>query len=160
MEVLDTSIANVALPYMAGRPRRQQRREHLGAHLLSGLECHRAAHQRLARRRSLAASASSWLCLCHLHREFAALRHRSEPAVLLLLFRVLQGAGGGGLAAHGAGHSGGHVSAAETRPGLRALWHHRRHGALPSARRWADGLPTTTPGAGSSSSICRSACWR
>ena len=31
MEVLDTSIANVALPHIAGTPRRQHRRGHLGA---------------------------------------------------------------------------------------------------------------------------------
>ena len=32
MEVLDTSIANVALPHIAGFPRRQPRRSNLGAH--------------------------------------------------------------------------------------------------------------------------------
>ena len=34
MEVLDTSIANVALPYMAGNSVHKQRRKHLGSRLL------------------------------------------------------------------------------------------------------------------------------
>ncbi len=44
MEVLDTSIANVALPHIAREPGRQPGPEHLGAHLLPGFECHRSAH--------------------------------------------------------------------------------------------------------------------
>ena len=60
MEVLDTSIANVALPHIAGRLGGQRRREHLGAHLLSRLQRDRAADQRLVRRRCSAASGSSW----------------------------------------------------------------------------------------------------
>ncbi len=44
MEVLDTSIANVALPHIAGKPGRQPGSEHLGAYFLPGLECHRSPH--------------------------------------------------------------------------------------------------------------------
>ena len=59
MEVLDTSIANVALPHMAGTPRRQPGRSHLGPHQLPRLERHRAAHLRLALRLASDASAST-----------------------------------------------------------------------------------------------------
>ncbi len=47
MEVLDTSIANVSLPHIAGAVG-QRRREHLGAHLLPCRQRDRAADQRVA----------------------------------------------------------------------------------------------------------------
>ena len=47
MEVLDTSIANVALPHIAGNLSRQRRRIHLGADALSGLQCDYPAAFRL-----------------------------------------------------------------------------------------------------------------
>ena len=50
MEVLDTAIANVALPHIAGNLGGEQRSEHMGPHFLSGCKCHRAAHHRLARK--------------------------------------------------------------------------------------------------------------
>ena len=49
MEVLDTSIANVALPYMAGSLAASNRSKHLGPDFLPGLERHRPSHQRLDR---------------------------------------------------------------------------------------------------------------
>ncbi len=51
MEVLDTSIANVALPYMAGNLGASNEPEHMGPDLVSGLECHHPPNQRVARRR-------------------------------------------------------------------------------------------------------------
>jgi hypothetical protein len=45
MEVLDTSIANVALPHIAGSLSRD--REHLGPDFLPGFQRHRSAAQRL-----------------------------------------------------------------------------------------------------------------
>ena len=48
MEVLDTSIANIALPHIAGTFRREHERIHVGAHQLSGFKRHRAADQRVA----------------------------------------------------------------------------------------------------------------
>ena len=47
MEVLDTSIANVALPHIAGSLWRQRGRKHLGSHFVSCFECYRAADERL-----------------------------------------------------------------------------------------------------------------
>ena len=95
MEVLDTSIANVALPYMAGSLGATHRPEHLGAHVVPRLERHRPAHQRLVRQRARPQAVLHDLSR-HLHGELAALRHRADSGVLLV-FRVLQGAGGGGL---------------------------------------------------------------
>ena len=51
MEVLDTSVANVALPHIAGSLSASPERGHLGAHQLPGLQRHRAADHRLAERR-------------------------------------------------------------------------------------------------------------
>ena len=50
MEVLDTSIANVALPHIAGILGASLGRGHLGPHQLPGLQRDRAAHLRLALR--------------------------------------------------------------------------------------------------------------
>ena len=47
MEVLDTSIANVALPYIAGRIGCQPGSERMGPDHLSRRQCSRAAHGRL-----------------------------------------------------------------------------------------------------------------
>ena len=43
MEVLDTSIANVALPHVAGSLSGGSRREYVDIDVVSRLECHRAA---------------------------------------------------------------------------------------------------------------------
>ena len=59
MEVLDTTIANVALPHIAGGLSAGDRRSHLGPDLLSGLERHRSPAQRLASPTCSAASAST-----------------------------------------------------------------------------------------------------
>ena len=48
MEVLDTSIANVALTVYRRRSRRQQRSEYLGTHVVPGIERHRSSDQRMA----------------------------------------------------------------------------------------------------------------
>ncbi len=48
MEILDTTIANVALRYIAGRPVRRADRRRLGHHQLPGRQRHRPADHRLA----------------------------------------------------------------------------------------------------------------
>ena len=50
MQVLDTTIANVALPHMRGSARRLAERDHLGPHLLYRRRRHRHAADRLALR--------------------------------------------------------------------------------------------------------------
>ena len=47
MEVLDTSVANVALPHIAGNLSASHRRSHLGADLVPGRQCHHPADGRL-----------------------------------------------------------------------------------------------------------------
>jgi DHA2 family multidrug resistance protein len=95
MEVLDTSIANVSLPHIAGQPQRRPGREHVGADELPRLERRRSAHQRLAveqigRKRFYMTcvaifTVSSFLC-------------GIAPTLgSLIFFRVIQGIGGGGL---------------------------------------------------------------
>ena len=68
----------------------------MGVDFLPGLECHHPADQRLARRR-LGTQALLHGVFEHLYGEFFALRYRAQVLDFLLLFRVLQGAGGGGL---------------------------------------------------------------
>ena len=78
MEVLDTSVANVALPHIAGSLSAGAGRKHLGAHFLPGFQRHRPADQRLdfLNHRPQA--------LLHdlrraLHRQLVPLRARAHP---------------------------------------------------------------------------------
>ena len=56
MEVLDTSIANVALPHIAGNLSAEHGREHVGAQLVPGGQRGDPADQRVARDAVRAAS--------------------------------------------------------------------------------------------------------
>ena len=94
MEVLDTSIANVALPYMAGNLGREQRSKYVGADFVFGLQCHYPADQRLARRRLGTETFFYGLSEC-LYGQLPSLWHRTQSR-FSLFFRILQGAGGGG----------------------------------------------------------------
>ena len=151
MEVLDTSIANVALPHMAGEPGRQQRRKYLGADFLPRLQRHRSAHQRMACQSFRTKALFSCLHFT-LHHQFTVLRRGPEPCDS---DRFPRGPGNGRrrTPAHGPSHSGRHIS----RPS-NAAWPSRFTGSPPSWRppsapRSAAGSPTTTPGAGFSTSI-------
>ena len=139
MEVLDTSIANVALPHLAGDlgASNDESTWVLTSYLVSN---------------AIVLPISGWLanlfgrkrfflmCILVFTAEFAAVRDRAEPAAADSVSRD-PGRRRRRLAAHGASHSGGHVSAAETRLGVRALRDHCRHGAhhRPHARRLAYG---------------------
>ena len=122
MEVLDTSIANVALPYMAGNlgASNDESTWVLTSYLVSNAIV--LAHQRMVRR-------SDWAqAILHdvprdLHGEFPALRDCAQPRSDDSVSRDSR-RGRRRLATHGAGHSGGHFSAATARRGFRALWHH------------------------------------
>ena len=95
MEVLDTSIANVALPYIAGGLAASNESEYLGTYVVPCGECRCSSDQRMAggpvRPKAFlyplypSLYASSVLC------GFA------PNLGMLILFRALQGAGGGGL---------------------------------------------------------------
>jgi hypothetical protein len=94
MEVLDTSVANVALPHIAGNLSATGR-IHLGADLLPGFQRHHSAHGRLVfhavRAQALlhdlrgVFTVSSFLC------------GLAPTLGLLIVFRVMQGLGGGAL---------------------------------------------------------------
>ena len=60
MEVLDTSIANVALPHIAGGLSAGAGRVDVGADQLPRLQRHRTAHQRLARFHHRAQAVFTW----------------------------------------------------------------------------------------------------
>ena len=155
MEVLDTSVANVALPHIAGSLSATRRRSHLGAHLLPGCQRHRAAAERLVlvpdRPQALLHDLRGAV-----HRQLHAVRPGAQPGHP---DPVPHPAGHGRrrAAAHFASHPGGDLSARTSKawpwPSTAWAWWWRRS----SARRWAAGSPTTIAGAGSSSSTFRSA---
>ena len=86
MEVLDTSVANVALPAHRRQPLGHGGRSHLGAHLLPGGQRRGAAPGRLPGQ-PLRAQALLHDLRGHLHRLQHALRPRPQPALADLLPR-------------------------------------------------------------------------
>ena len=124
MEVLDTSIANVALPHIAGDlgASNDESTWVLTSYLVSN---------------AIVLPISGWLaglfgrkrffmlCITPVHRQFVAVRHRPEPGVLI---RFPRHAGGRrrGAPADGASHPGRYLSAAEARHGVRASTESRR----------------------------------
>ena len=95
MEVLDTSVANVALPHIAGNLSASTDEDHLDADLIPGLQCHHPADGRLVlhvigRKRFYMICVALFTvssCLCGLAPTLGS----------LIFFRVLQGIGGGAL---------------------------------------------------------------
>ena len=127
MEVLDTSIANVALPYMAGNlgASNDESTWILTSYLVSN---------------AIVLPISGWFAngvrpqeIFHdlpgdLHREFPAVRDCPQPRGDYLVSRH-PGRGRRRTATHGPGHPRRHFSASAARRGLRALWHHRHRRA-------------------------------
>ena len=156
MEVLDTSIANVALPYMAGNlgASNDESTWVLTSYLVSNaivLPISGWFASVLGRKR--------FFMMCLVIFTLSSLLCGIAPSLgAIILFRVLQGAGGGGLQPMA------QAILADTFPPRSAAWPSRSMASRPSSRRrsgppWADGSPTTTPGAGFSSSTCRWALW-
>ena len=95
MEVLDTAIASVALPYIAGIALRLHRRGHLGAHQLPGLERHRPPRQQLVLAQF---GRKRFLMTCVAIFTAASFACGAAPTLaFILIARVIQGAGGGAL---------------------------------------------------------------
>ena len=128
-------------PVYRRQPRRERRREHLGADELSGRERGRPADQRLAVRRDRTQALLHGLRR-HLHRELRAVRAGAEPGDADLLSR----ASGHRRRRHGAERAGDarrHLSREQALARLRAV---RRRGAggadrRPDARRLAHRQP-------------------
>ena len=154
MEVLDTSIANVALPYIAGNLGASNDPEHLGPDLdlvsnaiilpISGWLATTLGRKRFFMTSLAVLTLSSLLC------------GSLAPSLgLLLFFRVLQGAGGGGLQPMAQAILTPFRNSEAWRLPSLALprsWHPR------SGQPWADGSPSTIPGGRIFSSIFRLAC--
>ena len=155
MEVLDTSIANVALPHIAGNLSASQDEatwvltSYLVANAIilpiSGWLATVIGRKRFYMTCVALFAVSSFLCGI------------APNLPLLIFFRVLQGMGGGGLAPSEQAILTDTFPPQEARDGVRRLRHRRRRRAGGRARRWAGGSPTTPPGGGSSSSTCPSA---
>jgi len=145
MEVLDTSIANVALPHIAGNlgVSNDESTWVLTSYLVSN---------------AIVLPISGWLVgwlgrkrfflTCIVSFTASSLLCGVAPNLgLLLLFRVLQGAFGGGLQPMAQAILG------DTFPPRSEVWHLRCMESPPSAlprlvRRWEVGSPTIIPGAG------------
>jgi hypothetical protein len=152
MEVLDTQHRQRGA--VSGEPGRQHGREHLGVDFLPGFQRDRATHQRMVCRR-IRAQAILHDLPHNLHGELGVVRSGAEPGSDHSVPRDARGGRRG------------------CNPWRRRAWRTRflrrsaawrscstalrRSSHRPSARPWADGSRTTTPGDGSSSSICRSA---
>ena len=157
MEVLDTSIANVALPHIAGSLGASQDEATwvLTSYLVSSaviLPISGWLSNRFGRKR--------FYMTCVVLFTVCSLLCGLAPTLPLLIFaRMLQGLGGGGLAPSE------QAILADTFPiekrgqafalyGMAVVW--RR----PSVQRLAAGSPTTSTGTGFSLSTCRWACCR
>ena len=141
MEVLDTSIANVALPHIAGNlaATHDEATWVLTSYLVANaivLPLSAWLSELIGRKRFYMMCVAMFTCssfLCGFAPNLA----------MLVFFRILQGMGGGGLATQRAGDPCRYVSAQETRDGVCRLWlrgrrragdradagrlHHRQH---------------------------------
>ena len=153
MEVLDTSIANVSLPHIAGGLSAgvDESTWILTSYLVSNaiiLPMSGWFSNLIGRKRFYMACVAVFTIssfLCGLAPNLGS----------LIFFRVLQGLGGGGL------QPSEQAILADTFPRPSAAWPSRFTAwpwswRLPSGRRWADSSPTTTAGGGFFTSTCPS----
>ena len=158
MEVLDTTVANVALRYIAGGLVGRGLRQRVGHHELPGRECDHRADLRLA---GGAPRPPQLLPAFHrrVHDQFRPLRHGHQSLADHPLPRHA-GPGGRRAAAVQPGHLARLLSAGEAGGRDDALRRRGLAGARRRARRSAVGSRSNTNGAGSSTSTCRSGCSR
>ena len=158
MEVLDTSIANVSLPHIAGSLSASQEESAwvLTSYLVSN---------------AIILPISAWLSTIIGRKRFymscVALFTVSSflcglaPSLgVLIFFRILQGVGGGGLQPSEQAILADTFAAGQARHGVRRVCAWPSCSRRPSVRRLAGTSRTTTTGAGFSTSTCPSACCR
>jgi MFS transporter, DHA2 family, multidrug resistance protein len=151
MEVLDTSIANVALPYIAGGlgASRDESTWVLTTYLVAN-----AVVLPMGGWASSVIGRKNFFMLCLVVFTCASFLCGLAPSLsMLLLFRVLQGAGGGGLQPMAQA-----IMADSFEPSKRGLAFSLY--GLVAILPLAAGSQTTTAGTGSSTSISRSESWR
>ena len=157
MEVLDTSIANVALPHIAGNlgASNDESTWVLTSYLVSNavvLPISGFLVDRLGRKRFFLACIAFFtaqLVLCGI-----------APSLgLLLLFPRIARRIRWRVPADDTGDPRRYFPAGETGPGLRTVWRSPSFAPRPSVPRWAAGLPTTIPGAGFSISTFQWEFW-
>ena len=137
MEVLDTSIANVALPHIAGSLSAGQDESTWVLDVLSRLQRHRAAAERLALFDRRTQEFLHGLCRA-VHDQFVPVRARPQSRHAHLLPRP-SGRGRRRLAAERAGHPRRYLSSRQARHGIRCLWHRGGDGSgHRSYARWLD----------------------
>ena len=157
MEVLDTSIANVALPHIAGTLGASTDE---GTWVLTSYLVSNAIVLPLGGWASSVMGRRNFFVILHhdLHRRQLSLRRGAHAADAAGVPRDA-GRGRRRNAAHGAGHHGRLALSRKSagRPLRSTAWW--RCWRPRSAPRWAAGSPTTSPGAGSSSSTFRWASW-
>ena len=156
MQALDTTIANVALPYMQGSLATTQDQVNwvltsyiVAAAIMTSPLGWMAA--RFGRKRLFI------VCTAGFHRRLDAVRRRARSIEQMVAFRLLQGVFGAALVPLQPGGDARHLPARQARLGDGDLGHgrHARPDHGPDARRLAHRL--RIPGAGCSSSTCRSA---
>ena len=158
MEVLDSSIANVALPHIAGGLGATQDEATwvLTAYLVANAIILPAGAYMTT---FIGRKKFYMICVALFGISSAHVRLRPIASAAGLLPRAA-GRRRRRTRAVRAGDSRGYVSAGKTRPGLRDVWPGGGRARRRSARRWAATSPTTSTGAGSSSSTSPSACCR
>ena len=147
MEVLDTSVANVALPHIAGS-------------LSSSVDESTWVLTAYLVANAIVLPLSGWFstlfgrkrfymtCVLLFTRQFGDVRIWRRAWRMLILFRVLQGLGGGALQPVSQAILRETFPTRKTRHGDGGVRHGRGVSRPWSGQRSADGSPTTTPGAG------------
>jgi len=157
MQILDTSVTNVALPHMQGA-------------LSAGVEEVAWVITSFLAANAVIIPATGWLAgllgrkrfflICTVLFTVSSFLSGLAPNLtFLVVMRVFQGLGGGPVIPALPGDPLGDLPAGPAGHGHGGVGDRDHDGAHPGADRWAAGSPTTGRGAGSSTSTCPSESW-